>query len=139
MNIQLLFPIIVYVLFMFAAGLLLFSTRVRAIKEGKVSIKYFKNFVADSLPERMVLVGRHYDNQFQLPILFFITCLLQMQMNMASVLSLVLACVASRFVQSWYILGHSNVKYRALAFISGWIIVMTMWLQIIIFTLQSAT
>lgn len=135
MNTQLIFPMAVYVLFMFCSGLLLFGTRLKAIQEGKVSIKYFKTFVAESLPERMVLVGRHYDNQFQVPLLFLITCLLQMQINMVSFVSVGLAWafVLSRFIQSWFILGSSNVKYRALAFVSGWILVMTMWLQIALF------
>ena len=136
MNTQLIFPIAVYVVFMFYSATLLFRTRLGAIKEGKVSFNYFKTFTGThTLPERMVLVGRHYDNQFQLPILFFITCLLQMQMNMVSVFTVALAWlfVLSRFVQSWHILVSGNIRLRVLAFAIGWLIVLVMWAQMLFF------
>ena len=57
-----------YAFFIWALGVYMFRTRVRALKTGEVDAKYFKVYTGQPPSERTILVGRHYDNQFQVPL-----------------------------------------------------------------------
>ena len=138
MNKQLIFPMAVYVVYLWVLAVLMFSTRVRSVTSGQVPLKYFKARSGGSPPDHVLLAGRHYDNQFQVPLLFFITCLLQMHLNMATLTTLALAWgfVLSRFFHSWVMLGSNHIPTRVVAFALGWLLLLIMWIQIVFFAVQ---
>lgn len=135
MKYEFIYPMSVYFLYIGLSTVHMFRVRKRAILTGAVHIKYYKSQTGDTPPENVVVVGRHYDNQFQVPMLFFITCLVHMQVGLSNSLTLVLAWlfVFSRFAHSWVLLGKNNILKRATAFGLGWLILLLMWLQLIYF------
>lgn len=122
-----------YVLFMFCLAVRMFRTRLNAIKAKEVPMNYFKAYGDASLPERVMVMGRHYDNQFQVPVLFLITCAAHLALNQATHVTLILAWafVISRLAHSWVHLGSNNVRHRVLAFGAGWLLLLCMWIQIV--------
>ena len=133
MKTQLLLPMAFYVFYMWCSAILTFRTRVRAIKTGEVKLNYFKAQIGEPPSERTILVARHYDNQFQVPILFFITCLVHIQFDVVNSTTLALAWlfVFSRVAHAWILLGENNLRKRVAAFAFGWLLVVSLWIQLL--------
>lgn len=134
MSHLLIYPMAFYVFYM--SGLLTFSfrTRVKAIKERQVSIKFFNTYCGDNVPDDMIKRGRHFDNQFQLPMIFFISCLVHMVVDQVSLLTVVLAWgfVLSRLFHTAAHLGTNNVTLRASAYSLGWLLIFALWIHLLI-------
>lgn len=135
MSKNLIFPMAFYAFYMFALALYMFRSRVKALKSGEVSFKYFRTYSSESPTDRLLVIGRHYDNQFQVPILFFITCLAHFCVNQANIFTVILAWafVGSRLIHSYIHLGQNRIQKRAAAFALGWLILLAMWIQLLIF------
>jgi hypothetical protein len=129
---QLVFPLAFYVAYMFGIAVLNFRTRFHAIRTGVVPGKYFKTFQGEAPPEHIVRIGRHYDNQFQLPFLFFIAALVDMNLGQTSITSVVLAWlfVLTRVCHSWIHLGANKLPKRAFFFALGWFVVVITWARL---------
>ncbi len=132
MKNQLIFPMAFYVFYIWCLTVAMFRTRVRAIKTGEVAAKYFKAYSGSPPADKTVLIGRHYDNQFQVPILFFLACVLHISTGAPNMITLVLAWlfVVSRLLHSWVHLGSNILQKRVGAFAAGWIIVLLLWAQL---------
>lgn len=130
---QLIYPMAFYAFYMFGIAIFMFASRVQALKKRDVGFGYFKTYSGGSPQERMLVIGRHYDNQFQVPVLFFATCAVVMTLNQVSYLTLVLAWlfVLSRLGHTWIHLGSNNVKHRAAFFGLGWLIIVALWGQLV--------
>lgn len=135
MNHQIIYPMAFYVFYMFFLAVLNFKTRVKAIKSGQVPLDHFKAYNGTPPPDRAIVVARHFDNQFQLPILFLITTAMHFALAMVDKHTLILAWafVASRLLHSFIHLGHNNVRMRAFAYGMGWLIVLLLWAQLLYF------
>ncbi len=141
MKQQIIFPMLAYVLYMGCLSIYMFTARLNAIRGGKVSIKYFKTYSNPDVappPERAVVIARHYDNQFQVPILFLMACTLHFSIGMIDTLTLILAWafVASRAFHGWVHLGSNNVIKRATAFGVGWLLLILIWIQLGYFAIK---
>lgn len=134
MKNQLILPMAVYVIYMFCLAVYMFLSRVKAIKAKQVSMKYFEMHVGDPPPNKAIVLGRHYDNQFQVPLLFFITCLAYVATSSQSTVSVVLAWffIGSRVCHSWIHLGSNHVRRRAFFFAMGWLTILIMWIHLIL-------
>lgn len=132
---MLVYPMTFYVLYIWALVFRNFRIRVRAIKNKEVSAKYFKSFQGDPVPDHLHILGRHYDNQFQVPLLFFIVCVAHMVLAAANIWTIGLAWVfiLTRLAHSWIHLGRNHLMFRVTAFASGWVVVVILWLQLCYF------
>ncbi len=83
---MLLNPMIVMVFGIFALGISNFVVRYRAIKNKQLKISHFRTYESKegSIPEQVVIFGRHFDNQFQVPVIFLITCVAAQTMPLYS-------------------------------------------------------
>ena len=126
----LIFPMAFYVFYMGVILMVMFFARLRGIKSGEVDFKFFKTYsTTRPLPDFMVAVSRHYDNQFQVPILFLVTCLTVIVLDQTSYTTVILAWlfVATRIIHSFIHLGSNKVMNRARIFGVGWVIILVMW------------
>lgn len=141
MKSALFLPMAFYVFFLAAVAVRMFFARVSAVRSGQVKTKYYRAQVGETPPEYLNVIGRHYDNQFQVPILYLVTCLCHMLVGKADELTLVLAWlfVGSRLAHSWIMLGRNNVLYRAGMFAVGWLLIVLMWIQLTYFVLAQAS
>jgi hypothetical protein len=119
----------------FLLGICNFVVRYRAIKNKKLKISYFRAYDSTSIqiPENVIVFGRHFDNQFQVPLLFLITCVAAETMPLYStgyLKPLAWAFVISRMFHSFIHLGSNNVRLRMLAYVFGWVCVLAMWVSL---------
>ncbi len=137
MNNQLIFPLGFYIFYIFGLVVYLFKTRVQEIRNGQVSADYFKAYLGKPPTDRAVVVGRHYDNQFQVPMLFFVTVILHFSMGHVNSLTILLAWafVVTRLIHSWIHLGSNKPQNRVLPFAAGWIILLLLWIQLLYFAI----
>lgn len=108
----------------------MFAVRKKAIKSRAVSIKHFKSYDSEST-EEMKVTHNHFMNQFQIPMIFFIVCVLSLQQGKANNISigLAIAFVVSRLVHSKIHLGTNDVPKRALSYLMGMILVGLMFIN----------
>lgn len=129
------YPMFAMVLLTFAVAFYLFALRFNAVRQRRVPISYFRlNSGPAEPPARVVAASNHFSNLFQLPLLFYVTCLLAMIMNLHGPLLVLIAWifVVSRVIHAVIHLTYNNVVHRMLAFLTGALCVMAMWLIIAI-------
>lgn len=127
------YPMFAMVILTFLVAFYLLGLRVVAVRQRKVSIGYFRlNTGANEPPPHILAAARHYSNLFELPLLFYVTCLLAMVMGYQS--ALLVACawvfVASRVVHAVIHLSYNNVLHRLLAFLTGAVCILIMWINL---------
>jgi hypothetical protein len=127
------YPMFVMVLVTFAVAFYLLGLRINAVKRKQVSIGYFRlNKGSSEPPERILAAANHFNNLFQLPLLFYVTCLMTMVMGLAGPLLVGLAWVfvITRIVHALIHLTYNNVLHRMLAFLGGAVCILAMWIVI---------
>lgn len=128
-------PMAVYVLYLFVMFLSVFTVRFRAIKNGGGFGRYFKTYSDKStVPDKFLVLERHVDNQFQVPMLFFVTCVLAitLQKETTGILLLAWVFVVSRFVHSYIHLGKNKLLKRAAVYGFGWISLVCIWVGLLL-------
>lgn len=132
MKQQLLFPMAFYVFYIAGILLYMFFMRLKAVKNAQVTLGYFRTYSGGGLSDKAIVAGRHYDNQFQVPLLFLLGGVAHLALGLSDSFTVALAWgfVISRGFHSYIHLGSNNVKLRAGAFAVGWIFVLLIWTQL---------
>lgn len=103
-----------------------------------MSGSYFRSFTTGEPTERVVVVGRHYDHQFQLPTWFLLTCVTAMAVEHvnAALVGLAWGFIAVRLIHSVVHLGANHPLKRAGAFALGWVLLSCMWIDLLLVALS---
>lgn len=112
-----------------------FFVRKRSLQSKEIRLSYFKAYLGGSnLPERVQVYGRHVDNQFQAPMVFFMTCLTYIAIPLDPRFGIFLAWafVLLRLAHSFIHLGGNNVLKRATVYALGWVCILGMWIEILV-------
>jgi hypothetical protein len=84
-------------------------------------------------PDRSRLVANAFENQFEMPVLFFVAALLAMQLGASPVeVGLAWLFVASRYVHAFIHLTSNHVVRRFFAYATGVVILAVLWLDLIV-------
>jgi hypothetical protein len=128
-----LYPIFAMVVLTFLVMFWTLYTRVQAVRQGKMSIGYFRLMQGDA-PAAVVKASRHFSNLFELPVLFYIVCMLCHIKNAEDSWQIGLAWlyVVCRCLQAIIHLGYNNVKHRLAAFALGNFALLILWLRLIV-------
>lgn len=113
--------------------LIMGKRRFAAAKNKQLDLSDFKTMQLDKAGDTIRVADRNFSNQFEIPVLFYAGCLLALQLNSASTLVAILAClfVATRIVHSVIHLGKNNVRARFNVFLLGCICVFSIWLAMV--------
>lgn len=111
---------------------MLYRARIPLILRGKVRIRDVA-VSKDGWPERSRLAANAYENQFEMPVLFFVASLLALQFG-ATLLEATLGWlfVGSRYVHAFIHLTDNHVPRRFFAFITGVATVLVLWLELVV-------
>ncbi len=124
----LLLPAFAHVALVTVVGIRLGRARFRAGRAGAVTLK---DIALDSSrwPDDIRKLSNNFDNQFQLPVLFYAILPLLILLVKVDWLQVVLAWafVASRILHSQVHTGHNEVIRRFQIFLLGFIIIVIMW------------
>ncbi len=107
--------------------------RFAAAKNKQLNLNDFATMRLDNAGDHVRVADRNFTNQFEIPVLFYAGCLLALQLNSASVVVAILACVfvITRILHSIIHLGSNNVRARFNVFLIGCVSVYAMWLAMI--------
>ena len=83
-------------------------------------------------PEAAAVTARHYNNMFEMPVLFYAACLTAFVLGAASVWTLALAWgyVAGRLIQSAVHLTYNNPMHRGTGFLLGVLCLLALWINL---------
>ncbi len=127
------YPMFAMVILTFLVAFYMLGLRIMAVRQRKVSLGYFRlNTGASEPPAPVLAATRHYSNLFELPLLFYITCLLAMVIGFQSALLVTCAWVfvISRVVHTVIHLSYNNVLHRLIAFLVGAACILIMWINL---------
>lgn len=126
-----LWPIVVQILLTLLIFIPLTRRKKQAVKAGADLTKTALNNSA--WPDEVLKASNNLANQFQLPVLFYVLCLIFFITNGVSVLVLALAWlfVISRLVHSYVHITSNYVPHRMRIFILGYLILLLMTIVLI--------
>lgn len=133
-KLNLIYPMFVMVLLTASVLVVLFRRRVRAVREGKVSSRYFRIYQGESEPEPSAQAARHFANLFEAPVLFYAACLAAMVIGLADGLTLTLAWayVLARLIHAFVHLGGNRLRQRIAIYMLSWLVMLAFWLRIVV-------
>ena len=122
----------IYISYMLGIGIAMFKKRKKAVLKKEISINYFKDY-QEKVPVNLQVIKNHFENQFQIPIVYFVTVLALIQFQAVDIFSVLLgyAFLISRVLHSYIHLGKNNVLMRAKAYFVGILLILIMWSQLI--------
>ncbi|MBE8718318.1 MAPEG family protein [Cellvibrio polysaccharolyticus] len=124
------YPMFAMVLLTLLVAIVLMIKRFRAVKNKQVSIGYFRlNRGEQSPPPDVIATANHFSNLFEVPLLFYVACLLAFVWNFqpATMVLLGWIFVASRAVHAFIHITYNNVVHRMLSFAVSFLSVILIW------------
>lgn len=130
-DITILFPVLALALWTLVVLTLIPIARIRAARLGQVKVGDFRYGESASVPPNVSLPNRNYMNLLELPLLFYVVCLVAFVGGVVSPLavSLAWAFVGLRVVHSVIHLTYNNVLHRLAAFATGNVILALLLVQ----------
>jgi hypothetical protein len=119
---------------------ILFRSRVRAVREGRVTARYFRIYQGEVEPEETAKPARHFANLFEAPVLFYAGCLAAMVTHDTGVVVQVLAWlyVLARVVHAVIHLGGNRLGRRINAYFAGWLALLALWIHVAVHVAATA-
>lgn len=113
--------------FVMLTGILI--TRIAAAKAGQVTPRDFAFGESERVPKQSRLISRNYLSLFELPVLFYVLCLMLFVTKTVSDGQLILAWayVALRVLHSLIHVTINHILFRLLAFAGSVTVLLTMW------------
>ncbi|MDA4845901.1 MAPEG family protein [Hoeflea poritis] len=127
-NTAIFWPLIVQTGLIYAIYVIASGRRQRAVRAGKVRAAEFKVPMIE--PEPSATAIRNLINQFELPFLFYIVCVVLYMVNGVNypVLFLAWVFVVSRICHSYVHITSNDVRKRRPLFILGYVVNAILWL-----------
>ena len=125
-----LLPVFVQVALTFVMLGLTGYSRVTSILRGDVKTRDIA-LGQPNWPEHVTKFGNSYNNQFQLPVLFYVLVILTWLLRKADLLFVILswAFVATRLYHAYIHATSNHVTRRFNAFAAGFIVLVVMWIM----------
>ncbi len=127
------YPMFSMVLLTFIVGCITMKCRIASVKSGAVSPKYFKLMDGQEVPELITKTTRCFNNMFEVPLIFYVGCLLYVSLGVDSLIGLLFAWlfVLMRFVHASVYLTYNHLIHRMLAFWFAFLSAMGLWLNLL--------
>ena len=129
-------PMFAMLMLTLAIAILAVIVRIKSVTSSVVKISYYRVMQGQDVPDMVTRSTRCFNNQFEVPILFYIVSTLFVALNIASILAIILAwCfVLMRILQTVIHLTYNNVIHRMLCFWTGFLVVLAMWALLLVET-----
>ena len=125
---SILLPVFVQVALTFVLLMRLGSARLRALSAGNTKVRDIA-LGENNWPADVTQVGNCFNNQFQLPLLFYVLVVLALFLRKADLLFVVMSWifVVSRIVHAGVHITSNNVSQRFAAYTVGMAVLLLMW------------
>ena len=123
------FPMFAMCMLTVALAFAAVKARIASVKNGEMKISYFRLMSGEALPENVAKTTRSFNNQFEVPTLFYVIATLHLIMDLDNLAAQALAWlfVLLRYAHAYIHLGSNNVKFRMLTFFSGLLVLVALW------------
>lgn len=123
-----LLPVFVLVGLTFVLLFMTASERTRSLTSGEVKFKDIA--LGKNWPDRAAQIGNSFNNQFQLPVLFYVLVAIALPLRHADLVFVLLSWVfvVTRFAHAGVFITSNNVKRRFYAWFAGVLVLLAMWL-----------
>ncbi|MDW9639097.1 MULTISPECIES: MAPEG family protein [Sinorhizobium] len=120
-------PMVAHVALVFALYALLSTRRASLIRTGKIDASLFRENRDE--PGESLIVRNSIANQFELPVLFHLCCVLLYLTEADNLLSLGPAWlfVALRYAHAFIHVTSNRLRYRQPLFMAGFLVLVAMW------------
>jgi hypothetical protein len=124
-----LYPIFGMVALTFVVLFIGLGARISAVKSGKLQPDSFRLNPTNGVSEAIVKTTRHFANLFEMPILFYVACLLCLVMDLSSVALVTLAWgyVLARAIHAFVHITYNNVTHRLVVFAVSNLALLSIW------------
>ncbi len=131
-ELNLIYPMFAMVILTTVVLVKLFRSRVRAVKEQKISAAYFRTYQGESEPESTIKLSRHFSNVFEAPVLFYVVSLAAMITNHATLPMFTLAWlyVLLRALHAFVHIGGNRIGKRIQVYMASWAVLLLMWVYL---------
>jgi hypothetical protein len=132
-------PVAALVAWTFAVLLLIPFERVRAVMRKQVLADDFKFGESSKVPPRVGLPNRNYMNLLEIPVLFYVACIVLYVVQAVEPTALALAWiyVGLRIAHSMVHLSYNNVVHRLSLFAASNLVLMVIWAHIVLAALDA--
>jgi hypothetical protein len=124
---EMFWPIIAHVALVYALYGLLSYRRQQVVRAGKVQISDYRENRSE--PPESLFVKNCIANQFELPVLFYVCCILLYITEADNLIAVILAWVfvALRYAQAFVHVTSNRIRYRSPLFAAGYVVLGIMW------------
>lgn len=130
MTVQMvLLPVFVQVGLTFALLMWMGAARTAALRSRVITFKDIA-LGQSNWPARAIQIGNCFNNQFQVPVLFYVLIALALPLRQADLVIVLLSWVfvVTRFVHAGIFVTSNDVRQRSLAWFAGVLVLLAMWL-----------
>jgi hypothetical protein len=122
-------PVVALVVLTAIVWLMMLVYRNVALIRGTASLRYFRAFTDDKPAEWIERPARTYMNLLELPILFYVVCLLMLTTGRFDAVQVSLAWifVMTRYAHAFIYIGFNYVPLRFVAFLCGVLTLAVIW------------
>lgn len=114
-------------------GLYTMKCRIASVKSGAVNAQYFKFMEGQEVPEIITKTTRCFNNQFEVPLLFYVGCLLYISLGVESTIGVLFAWVfvLMRYAHAYIHLTYNHLIHRMASFWLAFFSTMGLWLNLL--------
>lgn len=125
------------VLLTFIVGVITIRARFASVKSGAVKARFYQLMQGQEVPEFITKTGRNFNNQFEVPLLFYVVCCLYISLGLESSFAVIVAWlfVIFRIVHTYIHLTYNHIMHRLLTFIAGFLCILVLWANLVIIQL----
>ena len=130
------FPVFALAAWTFAILLLIPYKRIKAVSQKQLVVDDFKLGESKNVPPNVSLPNQNYTNLLELPVLFYVVCLVLYVTNSVDAMAIYLAWayVGLRLIHSVIHLTSNNVFRRLIVFAMSAFVLMAMWVRAFVAT-----
>jgi hypothetical protein len=131
-NDLILMPLIAMFMLTYFVGVWMVKLRFKAVKEDGLNPGYFQTNRGAKLPDYLAKVTNHYVNLFELPVLFYVVCVVIYAGNKVDAIYITLAWifVIIRCAHAYIHTTYNNLRHRRNTFLYGSLVLALMWVRL---------
>lgn len=134
-----LYPLFAMVLLTLFVAFRMLLLRIKAVRGGSLTVGYFRLNEGGEVPGDLARATQHYDNLFEMPVLFYLIAVVIFITSSVDILFVILAWsyVACRIGHAYVHMTYNNVIHRKNVFLLGVTVIYSMWIIWFVKTLLS--
>jgi len=131
---HILYPVFAMFLLVAVVLMRMRSMRFAAVRNKAVSVKYYRAFQGADEPEALQVIARHFQNLFEVPVLFYVVVLMIHATQQVTwwLVGGAWLYVALRYVHTWIHLGRNDVVARFSAYFASGAVLAAMYAALLV-------